>query len=153
MKITLRSKNISETLKIGEKLGRLLKSGDIVLLYGDLGTGKTVLTKGIAKGMDIDDYITSPTFMLVCEHIGRIPLYHFDVYRIADYTELYDIGYEEYFFGIGVCVIEWPERVEPLIPDERLSIRIERGCEDEERIIKFESFGWHYDEILKEMSK
>lgn len=153
MKITLKSKNSNETVEIGEKLGKLLKSGDIVLLSGDLGTGKTVLTKGIAKGMEIDDYITSPTFMLVNEHIGRIPLYHFDVYRITDYTELYDIGYEEYFFGEGVCVIEWPERIEPLIPVERLSIRIDRGCEDDERIIRLESFGEHYDEILKEMSK
>lgn len=153
MEITLKSNSSGETVEIGEKLGSLLKSGDIVLLSGALGAGKTVLTKGIAKGMGINDYITSPTFMLVNEHIGNVPLYHFDVYRIADYTELYDIGYEEYFFGKGVCVIEWPEKIEPLIPAERINIQIERGNEDDVRIIKFESFGVHYDEILKEMSR
>ncbi|AIS51732.1 tRNA threonylcarbamoyladenosine biosynthesis protein TsaE [Thermoanaerobacter kivui] len=153
MKKTYISKNREETIALGEKLGKLLKSGDIILLYGELGSGKTVFTKGIAKGLGIEEPITSPTFMLVNEHAGEIPLYHFDFYRIEDYTALYDIGYKEYFFGKGVCVIEWPERIIPLIPQERLEVRIQRGEEEEERIITFESFGKRYDNIFKEMSE
>lgn len=153
MKKTYISKNREETIALGEKLGKLLKSGDIILLYGELGSGKTVFTKGIAKGLGIEEPITSPTFMLVNEHAGEIPLYHFDFYRIEDYTALYDIGYKEYFFGKGVCVIEWPERIIPLIPQERLEVRIQRGEEEEERIITFESLGKRYDNIFKEMSE
>ncbi|MBP2071856.1 tRNA (adenosine(37)-N6)-threonylcarbamoyltransferase complex ATPase subunit type 1 TsaE [Thermoanaerobacterium butyriciformans] len=151
MKMSFKTKSPIETEKIGFKLGNLLKRGSIVLISGELGVGKTVLTKGIAKGMGIDDYVTSPTFMIVNEHLGDIPLYHFDVYRIDDYTELYDIGYEEYFYGDGVCVIEWPEKIKPLIPEENIFIRIDIGDSYDERIIEIESHGEKYDEVIKEM--
>lgn len=151
MKMSFKTKSPIETEKIGFKLGNLLKRGSIVLISGELGVGKTVLTKGIAKGMGIDDYVTSPTFMIVNEHLGDIPLYHFDVYRIDDYTELYDIGYEEYFYGDGVCVIEWPEKIKPLIPKENIFIRIDIGDSYDERIIEIESHGEKYDEVIKEM--
>lgn len=151
MKMSFKTKSPIETEKIGFKLGNLLKRGSIVLISGELGVGKTVLTKGIAKGMGIDDYVTSPTFMIVNEHLGDIPLYHFDVYRIDDYTELYDIGYEEYFYGDGVCVIEWPEKIKPLIPEENLFIRIDIGDSYDERIIEMISNGEKYDEVVKEM--
>ncbi|AGB19808.1 tRNA (adenosine(37)-N6)-threonylcarbamoyltransferase complex ATPase subunit type 1 TsaE [Thermoanaerobacterium thermosaccharolyticum] len=151
MKMSFKTKSPIETEKIGFKLGNLLKRGSIVLISGELGVGKTVLTKGIAKGMGIDDYVTSPTFMIVNEHLGDIPLYHFDVYRIDDYTELYDIGYEEYFYGDGVCVIEWPEKIKPLIPEENLFIRVDIGDSYDERIIEMISNGEKYDEVVKEM--
>ncbi|WKV09815.1 tRNA (adenosine(37)-N6)-threonylcarbamoyltransferase complex ATPase subunit type 1 TsaE [Thermoanaerobacterium sp. CMT5567-10] len=151
MKMSFKTKSPIETEKIGFKLGNLLKRGSIVLISGELGVGKTVLTKGIAKGMGIDDYVTSPTFMIVNEHLGDIPLYHFDVYRIEDYTELYDIGYEEYFYGDGVCVIEWPEKIKPLIPKENIFIRMNMGDTFDERTIEIESHGEKYDEVVKEM--
>lgn len=151
MKIHFRTKSSDETEKIGFKLGSLLKRGSIVLISGDLGVGKTVFTKGIAKGMGIYDYVTSPTFMIVNEHMGEIPLYHFDVYRIDDYTELYDIGYEEYFYGDGVCVIEWPEKMMPLIPEENIFVHISIGDSFDERIIDIESHGVKYDVVIKEM--
>lgn len=151
MKKSFLSKSSSETERLGKMLGKLLKKGEIILLSGDLGTGKTVLTKGIAKGMNILDYVTSPTFMIVNEHLGNIPLYHFDVYRIEDYKELYDIGYEEYFYDNGVCVIEWPERIKPLIPKENLLIQINMGETDDERLIELTSFGKEYDTILENL--
>ncbi|MFU0782894.1 MAG: tRNA (adenosine(37)-N6)-threonylcarbamoyltransferase complex ATPase subunit type 1 TsaE [Thermoanaerobacterium thermosaccharolyticum] len=151
MKMSFKTKSPNETEKIGFKLGSLLKRGSIVLISGELGVGKTVFTKGIAKGMGIDDYVTSPTFMIVNEHLGDIPLYHFDVYRIDDYTELYDIGYEEYFYGDGVCVIEWPEKIKPLIPKENIFIRMNMGDTFDERTIEIVSNGEKYDEVVKEM--
>ncbi|PHO06836.1 tRNA (adenosine(37)-N6)-threonylcarbamoyltransferase complex ATPase subunit type 1 TsaE [Thermoanaerobacterium thermosaccharolyticum] len=151
MKMSFKTKSPIETEKIGFKLGNLLKRGSIVLISGELGVGKTVLTKGIAKGMGIDDYVTSPTFMIVNEHLGDIPLYHFDVYRIDDYTELYDIGYEEYFYGDGVCVIEWPEKIKPLIPEDNIFIRMDMGDTFDERTIEIVSNGEKYDEVVKEM--
>ncbi|MDK2807062.1 MAG: tRNA threonylcarbamoyladenosine biosynthesis protein TsaE [Thermoanaerobacterium sp.] len=151
MKMSFKTKSPNETEKIGFKLGNLLKRGSIVLISGELGVGKTVFTKGIAKGMGIDDYVTSPTFMIVNEHLGDIPLYHFDVYRIDDYTELYDIGYEEYFYGDGVCVIEWPEKIKPLIPKENIFIRMNMGDTFDERTIEIVSNGEKYDEVVKEM--
>lgn len=151
MKKTYICKNIDETISLGEKIGRLLKSGDIILLYGELGSGKTVFTKGIAKGLEINEPITSPTFTLVNEHRGRIHLYHFDLYRLDDYTALYDIGYEEYFYDEGVCAVEWPERLGPLLPKERLEVIIQKGEKEDERVILFKDFGRRYEELLKEM--
>ena len=115
-----------ETEKIGFEIGKNAKLGDIYCLSGDLGTGKTVFTKGFARGLGITEYITSPTFTIVNEYNGRIPLYHFDVYRIYSIDEMYDIGYEEYFFGNGVCLIEWAELAKEIIPKEAIWIKIEK---------------------------
>jgi len=153
VKKTYICKNKDETIALGEKLGRLLRSGDIILLYGELGSGKTVFTKGIAKGLEINEPITSPTFTLVNEHRGKIFLYHFDLYRLDDYTALYDIGYEEYFYDEGVCAIEWPERLGPLLPKERLEVIIQKGEKEDERVILFKDFGRRYEELLKEMGQ
>ncbi len=115
------------TFDIGKKLGKSAKAGDIVCLEGDLGVGKTVFTKGFAEGLGIDENVDSPTFTIVQEYVcGRIPLYHFDVYRIADVSEMDEIGYEDYFFGDGVCLIEWASRIYELIPESALKIRIEK---------------------------
>ena len=151
MELEFISDNRDETIELGKKLGRLLKAGDIILLIGDLGSGKTVFAKGIAEGMGISGYITSPTFTLVNEHKGKITLFHFDLYRLISYEELYDIGYEEYFYGNGVCIIEWPERLGPLLPENRLEVLIKKGIEEDERSIYLKSFGKRYEEILKEM--
>lgn len=130
-------KNESETKAFGEKLASGLKKGDILALIGDLGTGKTALTKYIAKGLGIRSEITSPTFTIVREYKdGRLPLYHFDVYRVGSVEEMYDIGYEEYFYGDGVCVIEWADMISEIIPEEALIISIQYGAESDERIYK-----------------
>ncbi len=112
---------VDETYKIGELIGSHVNSGDIICLIGDLGTGKTHLTKGIAKGLDIKDHITSPTFTIVNEYIGRLKLYHFDVYRVNDPDEIAAIGFDEYIFSNGVSVIEWANYIEELIPPSNVS--------------------------------
>ena len=130
-------KNEDETKKFGEKLCEKLTAGSIVALTGDLGTGKTTLTKAIAAGLGVTDVITSPTFNIVKQYdSGRLPLYHFDVYRIGDVDEMYEIGYEEYFFGDGVCVIEWDDLIEEIIPDDAVRIEIEYGEKEGERIYR-----------------
>ena len=130
-------KNEEETKKFGEKLCEKLTAGSIVALTGDLGTGKTTLTKAIAAGLGVTDMITSPTFNIVKQYdSGRLPLYHFDVYRIGDVDEMYEIGYEEYFFGDGVCVIEWADLIEEIIPDDAVRIEIEYGEKEGERIYR-----------------
>ena len=128
-------KNEDETRAFGLELGASLRKGDIVALIGDLGTGKTALTKYIAEGLEIRETITSPTFTIVQEYRqGRLPLYHVDVYRIGDPEEMYELGYEEYFYGDGVCVIEWADLIEELLPEYTKVIRIEYGKNQEERI-------------------
>ena len=115
-----------DTYRLGERIGREAKAGDVYLLDGDLGVGKTVFAKGVAAGLDIDEPVTSPTFTIVHEYEGRLKLYHFDVYRIGDPDEMWDIGFDEYLYGDGVCLIEWPENVEELIPGSAVRITIEK---------------------------
>lgn len=116
--------SVEKTINLGEQLGKLVKPGDIICLNGDLGAGKTHFTKGIARGLGIEDYITSPTFTIVNEYEGRLKLYHFDVYRVNDPDEIYAIGFDEYIFSEGVSVIEWSTYIDELIPKENLSINI-----------------------------
>ena len=122
MRIVTRSEE--ETLKIGARIGEKLNPGDVISLNGELGAGKTHITKGIAKGLEVEDYITSPTFIIVNEYKGRIPLYHFDVYRINDIDEMYEIGFDEYLYGDGVCIVEWGKIVEELLPEYVIKIDI-----------------------------
>ena len=119
-----------ETFELGKNLGEQAKAGQIVCLNGDLGVGKTVFTQGFAKGLGIEENVNSPTFTIIQVYEeGRIPLYHFDVYRIGDPEEMYEIGYEEYFFGEGVCLIEWSKLIEELIPEEAINIEIDKNLE------------------------
>ena len=119
-----------ETFDLGEKLGNVAKSGQIICLNGDLGVGKTVFTQGFAKGLEIEENVNSPTFTIIQVYEeGRLPLYHFDVYRIGDPEEMYEIGYEEYFFGDGVCLIEWSKLIEELIPGNAATVLIEKNLE------------------------
>ena len=114
-----------ETFQIGVSLGEQVKSGDVLCLSGDLGVGKTVFTKGFAKGLGIQTPINSPTFTIVQEYEeGRLPFYHFDVYRIEDPEEMEEIGYEDYFYGNGVCVIEWATLIEELLPQTYTNVTI-----------------------------
>ncbi len=120
-----------DTYNIGLELGKNAIKGQIFCLDGDLGVGKTVFTKGFAKGLDIEEDISSPTFTIVLEYKeGRLPFYHFDVYRIGDVYEMDEIGYEEYFFGDGVCLIEWATIIDEIIPDNVIKIRIEKNLEN-----------------------
>ncbi len=116
----------------GKTLGENLKKGDVVCLSGDLGL-ENDSTKAIAIGLEIDDYVTSPSYTIVNEYEGRLNLYHFDVYRINDVEEMYELGYEEYFFGSGVCIIEWAGMVEDLLPENRIWIEIYQGDTLEKR--------------------
>ena len=119
-----------ETRDLGEKRGRAAVPGGLYTLTGDLGTGKTVFTQGFASGLGITEHVNSPTFTIVQEYDGgRLPFYHFDVYRIGDIEEMDEIGYEDYFYGEGVCLIEWAELIEELLPAARTSIRIEKDLE------------------------
>lgn len=118
-----------ETFDIAYKIASQAKSGDIYCLIGDLGVGKTIFSKGFAKGLEIEEHITSPTFTIVQEYEGNMPLYHFDIYRIEDIEELELIGYEDYFFGNGVCLVEWANNVPEAIPDEAKWIYIEKDLE------------------------
>ena len=126
----IESRSEAETFAVGRGLGESAKSGDIFLLDGDLGVGKTVFAKGVAAGLGIDEPVVSPTFTIVHEYEGRLPLYHFDVYRIADPDEMYEIGFDEYLYGDGVCLIEWPSQVEELLPEEAVRITIEKDLKN-----------------------
>src|SRR5690554_1076412 len=110
-------KGLKETKEFGEKLGKLLEGGDLLSLTGDLGAGKTTLTKSIGIGLGISDYITSPTFTLINEYKGRVRLYHFDVYRLEDEEDLLDLGYEDYFYSNGVTIVEWGDKIEDILPE------------------------------------
>lgn len=119
-----------DTRKLGENLAAACRAGDVVLLDGDLGAGKTVFTKGFGRGLGIEEPISSPTYtiMQIYEE-GRLPLYHFDVYRIADMEEMDEIGYEDYFYGDGICLIEWAELIQALLPESAVQVRIEKDLE------------------------
>lgn len=118
------------TRKLGEELGKIVSPGTVCTLNGDLGVGKTVFTQGFAKGLGITEPVNSPTFTIVQEYQeGRIPLYHFDVYRISDVEEMEEIGYEDYFYGEGVCLIEWAQLIEEILPSKLTEITIEKDLE------------------------
>lgn len=119
-----------DTAALGEQLGRNAKPGEVYTLIGDLGVGKTVFTQGFAKGLGITEPVNSPTFTIVQVYEeGRLPFYHFDVYRIGDVEEMDEIGYEDYFFGQGVCLIEWANLIEEILPENYVRVSIEKDLE------------------------
>ena len=121
-------------MALGERLGRLLRPGDVVALFGDLGAGKTVITKGIAAGLGVEADVHSPTFTLIHEHLGEIPLYHVDLYRLSDENEVRMLGIDEYIYGDGVTVIEWADRMPNLLPPERIDITMTMQGDDRREI-------------------
>ena len=126
----IETRSPEETFQVGKSLGEKAYPGQVITLTGDLGVGKTVFTQGLAKGLGIEEPVNSPTFTIVQVYEGgRLPFYHFDVYRIGDIEEMEEIGYDDYFFGEGVCLIEWAELIEELIPEGAISITIEKDLE------------------------
>ena len=122
--------NEQDTYRFGEQLAQSAAAGSLYCLEGDLGVGKTVFTQGFAHGLGIEEPVTSPTFTIVQEYeTGRIPLYHFDVYRIADLEEMEEIGYDDYFFGQGICLIECAELIEEILPEKRIEVTIEKDLD------------------------
>lgn len=142
------TKSAEETMSFAEKLGSILQKGDVLTLAGDLGAGKTTFTKGLAKGLGVTRTVNSPTFTIIKEYSGRLPLYHMDVYRLEDSDE--DLGFEEYFSGDGVCVVEWAVFIEDYLPQERLELVISHKGDDE-REIKLKPIGSRYEERVKEI--
>lgn len=146
------SRNPRETRDIGKKLGKLLQGGDLVALNGDLGAGKTTLIQGIALGLNSKDHVSSPSFSLIKEYSGEKPIYHFDLYRLIKAEEFEDLGYEEYFNGNGITLIEWAEKIKYFLPESMLLIRI--LIDDEHylrRKIIFNPTGKRYQKIMEEL--
>lgn len=130
MKQTFETYSAEETRRLGEQFGKNAVPGQVYTLRGDLGVGKTVFTQGFAAGLGIPEPVSSPTFTILQEYEeGRIPFYHFDVYRISDVDEMYEIGCEDYFYGQGVCMIEWAELIREILPKNRICITIEKDLE------------------------
>lgn len=126
----IETRSAEETYQLGIEIGQKAKKGQVYTLVGDLGVGKTVFTQGLAKGLEIDEPISSPTFTIVQVYDeGRLPFYHFDVYRIGDISEMYEIGFEDYVYGEGVSLIEWANLIEEILPEERIAITIEKDLD------------------------
>ena len=126
----IETRSAEETYQLGVEIGKKAKKGQVLTLVGDLGVGKTVFTQGLAKGLEIDEAISSPTFTIVQVYDeGRLPFYHFDVYRIGDISEMDEIGFEDYVYGEGVSLIEWANLIEEILPEERIAITIEKDLE------------------------
>jgi len=143
------SKSVSSTLKIGRAISRHLQPGDIILLSGTLGAGKTVLAKGIAQGLGISkDKVISPTFVLLRIHKGKHPLHHFDFYRLKTPHDILALGYEEYFYSEGITLIEWPERLKFLLPKEFLKIKLSAKAANS-RLLHFIASGAGYKRLLE----
>jgi tRNA threonylcarbamoyladenosine biosynthesis protein TsaE len=120
------SKSHQDTHEWGKRLAALLKSGDVIALFGDLGTGKTTFTQGVCAGLDVTQGVTSPSFTLIQEYEGRLPVFHFDFYRLESVAEIEDLDIDSYLMAGGVCIVEWAERGEPLLPEDRISVMFDR---------------------------
>lgn len=128
--MTIETMSPEETFEVGFRMGERARAGQVYTLVGNLGVGKTVFTQGFAKGLGVQEHVNSPTFTIVQEYEdGRLPFYHFDVYRIGDIEEMDEIGFEEYIAGEGVCLIEWANLIEEILPEERTEITIEKDLE------------------------
>jgi len=133
--MTIRTDSPDATRAVAAALGELLVAGDVILLVGDLGAGKTAFAQGLARGLGIDEPVTSPTFTIVQEYAGRLPLAHVDVYRLDRVQDLYDLGFDELIDGTGVTVVEWGDLVEQSVPADHLVVRIDPGPADSERVL------------------
>lgn len=142
--------NAEQTQKFGVGIGKLAEAGDIYLLVGDLGAGKTCLTQGIAWGLDIQEYTLSPSFVIMRELVGRLPLYHMDFYRLDNIEEISDLGLDDYLYGKGVCVIEWANKGLSVLPDDHLLIKINYIGENE-RNFELEARGERYVRMLTQL--
>lgn len=148
---SLRTHSAEETEQLGERIGRALEPEMVVCLIGELGAGKTVLTKGIARGLDVPDLVHSPSFTLIHEHQGRVPVYHFDLYRLDTPEQVEELDYERYFYSAGVTVIEWADKMARLLPDDRLEVHI--AAEDDRRSFKLRATGPRSIKALERIGK
>ena len=146
------SRSPEQTQKIGVQLGKTAQPGDNLFLVGNLGAGKTCLTQGIARGLDIKEYAASPSFVIIRELKGRLPLYHIDFYRLDHLEEIAELGLDDYFYGHGVCVVEWAEKGLNLLPSEHLLIEIGYVA-DTERSLKFKPSGQRYRQIVAKLKQ
>ncbi len=135
------TQSAEETEKLGEKLAASLKGGEVLALFGPMGMGKTAFTRGIARGLGVKDGVSSPTFALVHEYAGRVPVYHFDMFRVSSWDDLYSTGFFDYLETDGILVIEWSENVEGALPETAVRIAISPGKEENERIFEIEGIG------------
>jgi len=149
--LDLLSQSPEETRRIGIRLGELAQAGDVFLLVGTLGAGKTCLTQGIVWGLDIEDYALSPSFVIMRELHGRLPLYHMDLFRLEHINEIEDLGLDDYLYGRGVCVVEWAENGLALLPAENLMIEISFR-DDTQRCLRFKPSGKRYRKLLSELN-
>lgn len=146
------SQNPKETIQLGKKLGSLLQESDLIALNGDLGSGKTLLIQGIVSGLKCKNQVLSPSFSLIKEYSGRKPIYHFDLYRLTRPEEIEELGYEEYFYGKGITLIEWANKIEKYLPESFLSIKISMNEKNYFfRKITLESIGIKYRKIIEEL--
>jgi tRNA threonylcarbamoyladenosine biosynthesis protein TsaE len=143
-----------ETIQLGQFIGENLKRGSVIGLCGELGTGKTHLTKGLARGLGVDQryYVTSPSFTLINEYSGRIPLTHIDLYRLEEMDQMEELGYEEYFYGDGVTVIEWAEKILPFLPEKRLMVELNHVCENR-RKFRITGLGLPYRDVVRNLTR
>ena len=148
--LELTSNSPEQTQQLGVSIGKVAQLGDIFLLVGNLGVGKTCLTQGIAWGLGIKEHAVSPSFVLVRELYGRLPLYHIDLYRLDHVEEIEDLGLDEYLYGNGVCVVEWAEKGLTVLPAEHLMIEISY-LSDTERSLQFKPSGRHYCEVINQL--
>ena len=146
------SNSAAQTRNIGMKLGKLAAAGDVILLVGPLGAGKTCLTQGIARGMGIHEYTASPSFVLVREYRGKLPLYHIDLYRLDHMEEIEELGLDNYLYGNGVCIVEWAEKGLALLPEQHLLIEI-GYISDTKRGLRLTPCGKRYLEIVKQLKQ
>ena len=151
MNLTIITKIPEETKNLGKEVGKLAKPGDLLAFYGELGAGKTCFIQGISLGLKVKDYVTSPSFTIINEYQGKVPIYHFDLFRL-NAEEIFELGYEEYFYGEGLTVIEWAEKIEQFLPKEHLKIDI-KFKDLYERKISFISQGDRFYKLLKEISR
>lgn len=149
------SESAQKTIYLGQKLAQLLKPGDVIRLEGDLGAGKTTFTQGVCAGLGVTTPVTSPTFTIL--HIyegGRLPVYHIDAYRIEDFAEIDELGLEEFLDGQGVSMVEWAEKIQPILPASYLQVELTYGLEEGEREISFTPVGsGRYVELVEELAQ
>ncbi|MBI3930776.1 MAG: tRNA (adenosine(37)-N6)-threonylcarbamoyltransferase complex ATPase subunit type 1 TsaE [Chloroflexi bacterium] len=150
--LKLISHSPEETQELGRRIGELALAGDVFLLSGELGAGKTCLTQGIAWGLGINEYTLSPSFVIIRELYGRLPLYHIDLYRLDRIEESLDLGLDDYLYGRGVCVVEWAEKALSILPREHLLIKI-NYLSDTERSFQMESGGRRYRDIVSQLKQ
>ncbi|MBL7209499.1 MAG: tRNA (adenosine(37)-N6)-threonylcarbamoyltransferase complex ATPase subunit type 1 TsaE [Dehalococcoidia bacterium] len=149
--LELNSHSPEQTQRLGVQLGELAQAGDVFLLSGSLGSGKTCLTQGIAWGTGVKEYAFSPSFVIVREYYGRLPLYHMDFYRLHSIDEIVDLGLDEYFYGNGACVVEWAEKGITVLPQENLLVWFSYTA-DTERSLSLEPRGERYSQLLKSLN-